>query len=64
MELETEYVSENYEPAPGQMDTRHFWIAYPPHVLQYGEVGDRIARASGRGDTEDAALADAGAQGA
>lgn len=55
----TEYVSENYEPRPGEMDTRHYWIAYPDHVLAYGHVEDRISRAAGWGDTEEAALAHA-----
>jgi hypothetical protein len=47
-ELETEKVTGNYQPAPGQMGTRTFWIAYPPHVADYGHVDDRIARAAGR----------------
>ena len=57
--LMTEYVSENYQPRPGQMDTRYFWVAYPDHVAAYGHMDDRISRASGRGDTERAALDDA-----
>lgn len=56
----TEKVTENYQPRPGQMDTRTFWIAYPAHVLTYGHMSDRIARAAGRGKTRKAALAAAG----
>jgi Ribbon-helix-helix protein, copG family len=59
-DLETEKVTENYQPEPGQMDTRTFWIAYPSHVAGYGHTGDRISRATGRGKTRKAALADAG----
>jgi hypothetical protein len=55
--LFTEHVTENYQPAPGQMDTRTFWIAYPGHVAAYGHEKDRISRAWGVGDTEAAALA-------
>ena len=61
-DLETEKVTENYQPEPGQMDTRTFWIAYPAHVAGYGHMGDRIARATGKGKTRKAALADAGWQ--
>jgi hypothetical protein len=32
----TEKVTENYQPRPGQMATRTFWAAYPPHVAGYG----------------------------
>jgi hypothetical protein len=59
-ELETEQVSENYQPRPGAMDTRTFWIAYPAHVLNYGSMSDRISRAWGRGSTRSEALLDAG----
>jgi hypothetical protein len=59
-DLETEKVTENYQPEPGQMDTRTFWIAYPSHVAGYGHTEDRISRATGRGKTRKAALADAG----
>lgn len=52
-----EQVSENYQPRPGQMDTRTYWIAYRPHVVTYGHVEDRISRALGAGDTEAEALA-------
>jgi hypothetical protein len=58
-DLETEKVTENYQPEPGQMDTRTFWIAYPSHVAGYGHTEDRISRATGRGKTRKAALADA-----
>ena len=58
-ELVTEKVSENYQPRPGEMSTRQFWIAYPAHVSAYGHASDRIARAAGRGKTKKAALADA-----
>ena len=59
MNLVTEKVSENYQPRPGEMSTRSFWIAYPDHVSAYGHASDRIARATGRGKTRKAALADA-----
>jgi hypothetical protein len=59
MSLVTEKVSENYQPRPGEMGTRSFWIAYPAHVSAYGHASDRIARATGRGETKKAALADA-----
>ena len=55
--LHTELVQENYQPAPGQMDTRTFWIAYPDHVLSYGHQHDRISHAWGRGATEQEARA-------
>ena len=58
-DLETEKVTENYQPEPGQMDTRTFWIAYPAHVAGDGHMSDRIARATGRGKTRKAALEDA-----
>jgi len=57
--LDTEKVTENYQPRPGDMATRTFWIAYPPHVAGYGRMGDRISRAWGSGRTRKAALADA-----
>ena len=57
--METEKVTENYQPRPGQMDTRTFWIAYPAHVAGYGHMSDRIARAAGRGKTRKTALEDA-----
>jgi hypothetical protein len=57
MELDTEQVTENYRPAPGQMATRTFWIAYRPHVAGYGHMSDRITRALGAGETPAAALA-------
>jgi hypothetical protein len=57
MDLITEHVSENYQPQPGQMATLSFWIAYPDHVAAYGDMGDRIARATGTGKTKKAALA-------
>lgn len=57
MELHAEKVSENYQPRPGEMDTRTFWIAYPEHVAAYGHTSDRIARATGSGKTRKAALA-------
>jgi hypothetical protein len=56
-ELVTEKVSENYQPEPGQMDTREFWIAYPEHVAAYGHMSDRISHAYGAGPTKKAALA-------
>lgn len=55
-ELLTEQVSENFQPRPGQMDTRTFWIAYPAHVASYGHETDRISRAWGHGDTEQQAI--------
>ena len=55
-ELTTEKVTENYQPRPGQMDTRTFWIAYPAHVAAYGAMSDRIARAYGSGSTRREAL--------
>ena len=55
--FDTEEVTENYQPAPGQMGSRTFWIAYLPHVASFGHTGDRIAHAAGRGETRDAALA-------
>jgi hypothetical protein len=55
-DFEAEQVSENYQPRPGQMDTRTYWIAYPPHVAGYGHMEDRVARALGVGDTKAAAL--------
>lgn len=55
-ELDTELVTENYEPRPGQMAARTFWVAYPPHVAGYGHMQDRISRAAGRGPTKAAAL--------
>jgi hypothetical protein len=58
-QLHTEKVSQNYEPRPGQMVTREFWIAYPDHVLALGSMEDRISRSWGRGLTEAEALADA-----
>jgi len=58
-ELVTEKVSENYQPRPGQMDTRYFWIAYPPHVMNYGHEEDRISRAWGSGKLRREALAEA-----
>lgn len=58
-DLETEKVTENYQPRPGQMGTRTFWIAYPAHVAAYGHMSDRIARAAGTGKTRKAALEDA-----
>lgn len=59
--METEKVTENYQPAPGRMDTRTFWIAYPAHVAEYGHMSDRVERAWGRGKTEEEALAKANA---
>lgn len=58
-----EKVSETYERKPGQPDERVFWIAYPDHVAAYGAQSDRIARAYGRGNTKEAALADANERG-
>jgi len=55
-DLDTEKVTENYQPAPGQMATRTFWIAYPAHVAAYGHMEDRITRAYGVGKTRKAAL--------
>lgn len=55
--MDTEKVTENYQPQPGQMATRTFWIAYPPHVAAYGHVSDRISRAAGTGETRKAAIA-------
>lgn len=55
----TEFVTENYSPEPGVMDTREYWIAYRDHVAGYGHMSDRISLASGVGDTEEVALADA-----
>jgi hypothetical protein len=55
--FETEQVSENYQPRPGQMGTRTFWIAYPPWVASYGHMEDRISRALGTGDSKEEALA-------
>jgi hypothetical protein len=57
--LITEHVSQNYEPRPGQMDTRYFVIAYPPHFVAYGHEEDRVSRAWGKGRTRTGALADA-----
>jgi hypothetical protein len=55
--LYAEKVTENYQPRPGQMDTRTFWIAYPPSVAAYGHTSDRISRAWGAGKTRKAARA-------
>jgi len=57
--LVTESVSENYEDNRGQMDTRHFFIAYPPHVVAYGHEEDRISRRWGTGETRAEALTSA-----
>jgi hypothetical protein len=57
--LVTESVSENYEDNRGQMDTRHFFIAYPPHVVAYGHEEDRITRKWGSGKSRSEALAHA-----
>ncbi len=58
--LHTEKVTQNYQPRPGQMATRTFWIAYPEHVAGYGHMSDRISRAAGQGRTRREALAAAG----
>lgn len=58
-DFEAEQVSENYQPRPGQMDTRTFWIAYAPYVAGYGHREDRIARAIGTGESREEALANA-----
>jgi hypothetical protein len=60
--MQTEKVSENYQPAPGVMDTRTYWIAYPDHVAVYGRQEDRISRAAGTGATEAEALENAECQ--
>ncbi len=58
--MQTEPVKENYQPRPGQMATRTFWIAYPSHVAGYGRMSDRISQAAGRGATRREALGAAG----
>lgn len=45
---------------PQEYWDEEFWIAYPDHVLIYAEVSRRIEFAAGRGNTETAALEDAG----
>ncbi len=60
--LNTEKVTQNYQPRPGQMATRTFWIAYPDHVAGYGHMSDRISRATGQGRTRREALASAAGQ--
>lgn len=57
--LVTEGVSENYEDGRGQMDTRHFFVAYPPHVVAYGLEENRVTRRWGQGDTRAEALTSA-----
>ena len=57
--LDTEEVTENYQPAPGRMDSRRVWYAYRPHVAGYGHVADRAAMVLGRGATEEDAIWDA-----
>ena len=49
--LMTEKVSEDYEPRPGVVSTRTFWIAYPDWVAGLGSMQDRISRAIGQGGT-------------
>lgn len=61
-DMTAEKVTENYQPRPGQMAARTYWIAYPGHVAAYGHQADRIARAAGTGRTRKAALADAEAK--
>lgn len=58
-DLVTEHVSENYQPRPGQMDTRYFYVAYPPLFVAYGHEEGRISRAWGTGKTRSEALANA-----
>ncbi len=60
--LHTEKVTQNYQPRPGEMATRTFWIAYPDHVAGYGHMSDRISRATGQGRTRREALAAAAGQ--
>ncbi len=53
----TEKVTRTYQPRPGQVAERTFWIAYPDHVAAYARTDDRISRATGRGRTRREALA-------
>ncbi len=55
--MHTEKVSQNYQPRPGRMATRTFWIAYPDHVASYARMADRISRATARGRTRREVLA-------
>jgi len=54
--LFTEEVTENYATPGGGMATRTFWIVIEDHVVAYGRMDERISRAVGRGETEQAAL--------
>ncbi len=59
-DLYVEKVTQNYQPHPGQMATRTFWITYPAHVAGYARMSDRISRATSQGRTRRDAIAAAG----
>ena len=63
--LHTEKVTENVAWNNGThagMKTVTFWVAYPAHVVGYGQMSDRVSACTGRGKTRREALAAAGGQ--
>jgi hypothetical protein len=57
-DLYTERVEVDYAAAGGGagIETRRFWIAYPPHIAGYADESYRIDHASGSGQTKTEAL--------